>query len=140
VKLDGISGEEASLYSIVVDDEEVTVFDNFLQENKNSYKSEIIDIVTRLEVIGNETGARIDYFKVNEGVPGDGVCALYDEEDSNLRLYCIQYGSCLVIIGGGGNKSKNIRSFQEDPNLEKENYFLRMLIFYTFLVKILKQH
>lgn len=64
------------------------------------------------------------FFKEKEGGPGDGVCALYDEE-SKLRLYCIKYGTQLVVVGGGGPKPKTVRAFQEDEKLKEENYLLR---------------
>jgi hypothetical protein len=65
--------------------------------------------------------------KTFEGKPGDGVCALYDEPESNLRLYCIRYGTQILVIGNGGPKPKSISSFQEDEKLRDENYFLRWL-------------
>ena len=60
-------------------------------------------------------------------MPGDGVCALYDDPDKNLRLYCIRYGSLIVILGGGGHKPKNIKALQEDEKLTKENNLLKAI-------------
>jgi len=97
----------------------------FLYENKNLFKSELFDIISRLKVMGNETGAREDFFKHREGVPGDGVCALYEEPYKHLRLYCIRYADSMIILGGGGEKRKNIKALQEDKKLTKENYLLR---------------
>lgn len=68
-----------------------------------------------------------NFLKRGKEFPGDGVCALFDDPESNLRLYCISYGTQLVVVGGGGYKSKSIRSFQEDENLKSANYFLRWL-------------
>jgi hypothetical protein len=79
----------------------------------------------RLVAIGNITGAREHYFKINEGIPGDGVCALFDLPGKKLRLYCIRYATSIVIVGGGGEKK--VRKFQEDEKLEDENYLLRDL-------------
>ncbi|MBK6979124.1 MAG: hypothetical protein IPH28_20170 [Cytophagaceae bacterium] len=56
---------------------------------------------------------------------GDGVCALYDDPDRNLRLYCIRYGKQIVVLGGGGHKPKTIRALQEDEKLKQENYLIR---------------
>lgn len=75
--------------------------------------------------MGNKTGAREHFFKINEGNLGDGVCALYDNPDKNLRLYCIRYGTLIVIIGGGG--PKNVDKLQQDEKLKSENYLLRDL-------------
>jgi hypothetical protein len=125
VKLPKYSGKEASIYSIYLFEAKKTLFDLFIKENKILFKSELIDLFNRLIIIGHDMGARNIYFKENEGKPGDGVCALYDEPESNLRLYCIRYGSSLVVLGGGGPKSKSISAFQEDKKLTFENYLLR---------------
>ncbi len=127
IKIPKLSGSRGSIYTILVDEEENTSFKNFVLNNQNLFKSEIKDIVARLKTMGSKTGMREYFFKLKEGNPGDGVCALYDEDNSNLRLYCIRYGSQLIIIGGGGHKPKSIRTFQEDANLERENYILREL-------------
>ena len=125
VKISNISGEKASVYSIYLNDAEQTVFEKFLKENINSFKSELNDILSRLLTIGKNTGAREHFFKINEGKPGDGVCALYDRPNSFLRLYCIRYGYNILILGGGGPKPKSIRTLGEDPKLKAENYLLR---------------
>lgn len=127
IKLDRLSGSETSIYTILLNDENKTLFDIFLNENKYSSIDELKNITQRLRVIGNETGAREQYFKLKEGKPGDGVCALYDNPDKNLRLYCIRYGTLIVILGGGGSKPKNIKALQESKKLTDENYFLRQV-------------
>jgi uncharacterized pyridoxamine 5'-phosphate oxidase family protein len=125
VKLPKFSDEAASIYSVFLTNENKTLFEIFVEKNKISFISELKDIFKRLKVIGDDTGARDIFFKLNEGSPGDLVCALYDEPDSNLRLYCIRYGTLLVILGGGGYKPKSISAFQEDEKLTKENYLMR---------------
>lgn len=127
IKIPQFSGSKGSVYTILLDEDENTAFKNFVTENQTLFKGEIKEIVGRLRTMGFKTGMREQYFKINEGIPGDGVCALYDKEKSNLRLYCIRYGAQLIILGGGGYKPKSIAAFQEDPKLEKENYILRTL-------------
>lgn len=124
VKKNQFSGCKASIYNIYLEDEQVTLFDRFLEENNKSFKSELKSIVNRLTPIGHDTGAREIFFKINEGKPGDGVCALYDDPDHKLRLYCIRYGSLILILGGGGPKPKEIRALQEDTKLDEENKIL----------------
>ncbi|WP_422358582.1 hypothetical protein [Reichenbachiella sp.] len=126
VKLSKFSGTNASIYSVIENNESKTLFDNFINENKDSFLSELKNIAKRLHTIGN-IGAREQFFKHKEGVPGDGVCALYDEPNSNLRLYCIRYGTQIIVLGSGGYKPKNIRALQEDQKLEDSNYQLRWL-------------
>jgi hypothetical protein len=129
VRISKFSGNEASIYTLLTENEQGefqdSLFDTFINENKTLYLSEIKNIFSRLRTIGNDTGARESFFKTKEGVPGDGVCALYDSPSKKLRLYCIRYGSELIILGGGG--PKNVRALQDDEKLEKENYFLRWI-------------
>jgi hypothetical protein len=99
IKIPNLSGSRGSVYTILIDEEENTSFKNFVMNNQNSFKSEIKDIVARLKTMSSKTGMRENFFKLYEGNPGDGVCALYDEDNSNLRLYCVRYGSQLVIVG-----------------------------------------
>ena len=125
VKLKHFTGSKATIYSVWFDDIQNTSFDLFLNENINVFKSELNFIIERLIAIGNIRGAREQYFKLNEGVPGDGVCALFDIPGIKLRLYCIRYGTSIVIVGGGGLKKVN--KLQQDKKLKDENYYLRDL-------------
>jgi hypothetical protein len=84
VKLDNFSGAQTSIYSVYIEEEGKTLFDKFIEENLSMFNLEIKDIVQRLLTIGKITGAREQFFKTNEGVPGDGVCALYDDPYSKL--------------------------------------------------------
>jgi hypothetical protein len=127
VKISELSGNNASIYSVFIISDNKTILDKFIVKYSISYKCEIIDILTRLKTIGKKTGARENFFKLNEGKPGDGVCALFDEPVKNLRVYCIRYGSITLIVGGGGVKPKSIKAFQEDPVLKYENELMRKL-------------
>jgi len=118
--MEQLSGNQASIYSLFVEEENRTLFDKFLFENNSTFISELQDIITRLNTMAHKTGAREQYFKLAEGKPGDLVCALYDKPKSNLRLYCIRFGSSLIILGGGGKKPKSIRALQHDTELYSE--------------------
>ena len=124
-KIEELSGKRTSVYSVFIDDSQLSLFEVFIEENKRLHLSEIKDIVQRLKTIGTKTGAREQFFKLHEGNPGDGVCALFDLPDKNLRLYCIRYNSQIIILGGGGIKL--VRALQNDSKLTKENYLLREL-------------
>ena len=128
VKLPQLSGNKTTVYSVIFENDRKTLFDNFLIENSISFKSEIEEMIIRLTTIGHKTGARDSFFRHNEGLPCDGVCALkYKERKGreNLRLYCIRYGTQIIILGGGGQKK--VQALQDDEKLTKENYFLRRL-------------
>jgi hypothetical protein len=127
VKISNLSGEEASIYSLLPKGSAKTLFDSFIVENKATYLEEVKDIYNRIKLIGSEFGVRDNFLKLNEGVPGDGVCALYDEDDKNLRLYAIKFGKTLIVLGNGGYKPKTIRALQEDKKLEAENKIMKDL-------------
>lgn len=78
VQLAQFNGNKSGIYSIYVYDEQKTLFECFLRENMTAFKSEIININKTIVAINKKTGARETFFKHNEGNPGDGVCALYD--------------------------------------------------------------
>lgn len=48
-----------------------------------------------------------------------------DSPKKKLRLYCIRYGTLILIVGGGGEK--NVKKLQENKKLKDENYFLRTI-------------
>ncbi|HEY6082287.1 MAG TPA: hypothetical protein VIU45_02445 [Chitinophagaceae bacterium] len=118
VKLPSLCGNEASVYTIYLESERQTLFDRFISENKPEYERELSNMITRLKSMGTKVGAREQYFKLHEGKPGDMVCALYDESDKFLRLYCIRYGKSFIVLGGGG--PKNVEAWQDDLKLTEE--------------------
>lgn len=115
------SGTCATFYSVKLDGENNTLFEKFINENKDKHPKELANIRDTIKVIADKTGAREQFFKHNEGKPGDGVCALYDNPDKNLRLYCIRNGSVSVLLGSGGEKPKSIKALQESKKLTDEN-------------------
>jgi hypothetical protein len=123
-----LSGNRCKIYSIQIDGDNDTLFEKFLEENDANFPTEVENIVTTLKLIGQKFGAKDQFFRPKkEGKLGDGVEALYDYPNANLRLYAIKYADGLLILGGGGQKPKNVKAFQEDPKLTKENYLLRKI-------------
>lgn len=119
VRLQRLSGDKASIYSIVTENSELPFLDHFIQEHLEIFSQDLISIVSRLKSIGNTVGALDIYFKLDEGLKwNDLVCALFDIPDKNLRLYCIRLNEKIVVVGNGG--PKNVRTWQEDPKLHKE--------------------
>jgi len=123
--MEPFSGSEATVYSIIPEGEEQTLFDVFLDENSAEFKNELKEIVRRLTQIGHTTGARESFFK-HEGdrefvkKHGKYVYALYDDEGRKLRLYCIKFSSVAIILGGGGYKGKSMVKWQDDEKLSEE--------------------
>ena len=120
IKIKQLSGKKAQIYSVILGQEDQSVFEQFLQNNYSEYPTEIEDIVSKLKIMATKTGAAEHFFKLNEGKPGDGVCALFDSPDKKLRIYCIRFANVAIVVGGGGYKPKNIRAYQESSSLKKE--------------------
>ena len=118
VEIPELSGEKCQIFSIRFDEDDDTIYEKFSATFYDEYQDEVQDIYDRLLFIGKEGGARRDFFKRNEGKPGDGVCALYDNPDHKLRLYCIVFGAVAIILGGGGPKPEGVRAWQDNPNLK----------------------
>ena len=125
VKLNELSGDYCTIYSIRYNDEDDSLFEQFLKVYNDVFKNEVLDIYTRLKAIGKCVGLRHGFYKENEGKPGDGVCALYDKPNAHLRVYFIRYGSDLIVLGDGGEKPKHIRTWQEDPVLSDANLLMQ---------------
>ena len=70
VRLDDLSGDEASVYSILEEGEVLTLLEKFIDENVSEYKDEVDDIIQRLFNIGHKYGAREQWFKLKEGKGG----------------------------------------------------------------------
>lgn len=126
-KLNHLSGNQASVYSVLIDESNDTLFEVFLKENAELHLSELANISLRIRTMGKSTGIIDDFLKIHEGKFGDGVCALFDVPNSKLRVYCIRFGSQIIVLGGGGIKPKSIRALQESPKLKRENYLMRRI-------------
>lgn len=122
-----LSGSKTGVYVVHLNDDNESQFEKFLNENISSFKNELMDILERLKTITNKTGAREQFFKTKEGKPGDHLEALFDKPNSHLRLYCLRFGQQLLILGGGGEKPKNIKTWQESEKLTEENLILQKL-------------
>ena len=120
-----LSGAKANIFTVKLAGDKYTLFEKFIIENKTKYSDELEDINHRILVMARKKGAREQFFKINEGNPGDGVCALYDMPEKNLRLYCVRYGGVAVILGGGGEKPEGMIALQESVKLTEENYLMR---------------
>ncbi len=114
----------ANIYAIVPKGQTISSFQAFLQKHVPTYIEELREINTTISSYA-KYGAREYFFqKKHEGKHGDGICAIFDEKETHLRLYCIRHSENILILGGGGVKPKNIRAWQECPILSKEVNFL----------------
>lgn len=119
VRLAQFDAHAATIYSVIIDNDNETLFEKFVRINIKQHKEEVMEIFGRIRTMATQTGARENFFIQWEGKPGDGVCALFDE-GKNLRLYCIRNGNLIIILGSGAHKPKSIRAYQQSPQLLKE--------------------
>lgn len=107
-------GEEATLYSICFENENLSEFGKFLTKFKDQAKlqREFQTIVRVLEIILSQ-GAAERRFR-NEGKMNDSVCALAIDS-RKLRLYCLRLSDKVVVLGNGGVKT--VAKYQDSEEL-----------------------
>lgn len=115
-EIEDFSGKAAHIYSILLKGDEITLLEKFFEENQQ-YKEELAQIMDKLTTMGNDTGCRREFFKHEEGSPGDGVAAL---RVGRLRLYCLYFDKTAVFFGSGGYKPAKARTYQEVPELNEK--------------------
>lgn len=116
IKLDQFSGRRTKFYTVAVDGDDKSLFQHFIESNLAVHGAEVRNLLMRIKAMGEVTGAREQFFKLREGKADDAVVALYDIPSKKLRLYCLRYGNCTVILGDGGPKTT--RTYNEDENLD----------------------
>ena len=108
--------EKVSLYSPRFEGEELTEFEKFLIQFKDSYPNDVAQLVYRLDIIKRD-GAADRHFRY-EGTLRDRVMALPSHlETTSLRLYLLNTQSKILILGNGGLKTTS--TYQEDEHLNK---------------------
>lgn len=115
VKLEHVrTGESASLYTIIFENNDMSEFSKFLTRFKDNGKlqRDYQLILYALKKI-LENGVLERYFRI-EGKMSDRVCAL-PIDSGKLRLYCLRLSDKILIIGNGGIKAT--RTYNEDSEL-----------------------
>lgn len=115
VKLSSLSGKRATVYVVRENGNNESLFDAFLSEFSSTHKGELMELLDKLKTMGHKTGAKQHFFKTNQGALGDGCCYIRFKKNQELRLYCIRFGTQLVVVCGGGHKQ--VRAWQDDPKL-----------------------
>lgn len=104
-----------SYYVIRFKDESENEFDKFFNKfDGDEYFEDSFNIIIEYLNRIAEEGAIDDYLK-REG----GSLKAMPIGSSKLRLYCFRVNENLVILGNGGHKPKEIRTYQQSPTLNK---------------------
>ena len=84
VKIGAMSGRKASVYTIKFGDERESLFAKFVEEYKDSHKSELKELTGRITSMGRKYGIKEGWLKF-AGKPD--VYSMRDMPKSKLRLY-----------------------------------------------------
>lgn len=117
INIEELSGPKAQIYSIMYEGDNMTLMDHFFEDNSAIHQDDLTVMASKLHVMGNDTGCRANFFKQNEGAPGDGVVALSYKQ---MRLYCLRFDNTCIFIGSGGYKPPDIKAYQEDTFLNSK--------------------
>lgn len=115
-EIEELSGNKAHIYSVTLEGEALTLLEQFFEEWQ-MYEAELNEILNKLRVMGESTGCLRQFFKMNEGKPGDGVAVL---KAGQLRLYCLYFDKTAVFFGSGGYKPPEAHAYQEVPVLNQK--------------------
>lgn len=120
--------EKVSYYSVILENEGQSMFENFIQKHENINKDKLYHIVKWIEVLG-KYGARQNYFRAEgetadaSALPPSGINKepSYIEngkkKTNNLRLYCLRANQHVVFLFDGDIKTAN--KAQDCPNVKK---------------------
>lgn len=109
-------GKKSSFYSIQFEGEKQSELEKFFYKFSSTHTDDITDINYRIEKMADRTGCQDIYFKPQSS-KDNWVCRL--RNTGCVKLYCIRYGNCAVILGGGEIKAKG-GSTQKNPKLQKQ--------------------
>ena len=109
-KIDELSADLVDFYTVRLGDNELTEIELFDEKDFPKHQEEIQIIYNVIEAMKTK-GARLHYFKTNEG-PADALPRVSQEimdankDDYGIRLYCVRLTDNLVILVNGGIKTK----------------------------------
>ena len=121
--------ERVAYYSVCLDDNEKTLFKEFMNKHTLENKDKLYHILKWIQVIGEKYGAQNRFFR-NEAntadtsaLPPQGInqepCYVEDGENkaNNLRLYCLKANRNVVFLFSGDIKTT--QKAQDCPNVSK---------------------
>ena len=115
-------------YSVCIDGEENSLFEEFIKEHTNKNNDKLDHILNWLRQIGNNYGAKTDYFRPEgetadtSALPPQGInrkpqYTEYGKKKANsLILYCLRANESVVFLFNGDIKTKN--KAQDCPNVK----------------------
>jgi hypothetical protein len=114
--LDFKLGEKAGIYAIKIDGEDVSEAMKFFNKFARKKRRNIKNILKNIDYMINSRGCQEHLFRHEFG-------NIYKLWDGKLRLYCIRFGNCAAILGGGD--IKRVRATQDSEILSKHVQLLK---------------
>lgn len=111
-------GEKAGFYTIRFDGEEETEAMKFFNKFAKKKRRNIKNILNNIDYMINKRGCREHLFKHEFD-------NIYKLSDGDLRLYCIRFGNCAAILGGGD--IKKVRATQDSEILSEHVQLLKKI-------------
>jgi hypothetical protein len=111
---------KVTYYTIEFEDKDESEFENFVSkyENDSTIKDEYNDLISWIAKIGNEIGAKSQYFrpeiKAHALPPPKKITNIVYVK--NLRLYCMWISESIIILFNGAIKTQN--TAQACPNVK----------------------
>jgi len=113
-------GRKAKIYSIRYDGEENHEFHKFVTNPDIRNHPDYEALREKIKELHSKRGLLPQYFRPEGENHLHSDISRIDYGFGYLRLYCIRWNDKLLILGGGGIKPKNIRFWQESPELSSE--------------------
>lgn len=120
--------DKVAYYSVCIDGEDISLFEEFIKKHTNENNDKLDHILNWLRQIGNNYGAKTDYFRPEgetadtSALPPQGInrkpqYTEYGKKKANsLRLYCLRANESVVFLFNGDIKTQ--RKAQECPNVK----------------------
>lgn len=111
---------KVTYYTILFEDRDESEFENFLSKHQNdsTIQDEFNDLIAWIRQIGNEIGAKPQYFRQENRAHALPPPSRLVEIDylQNLRLYCMWISESIIILFNGAIKTQN--KAQDCPNVK----------------------
>jgi len=107
-------GKRGTIYTIKYKEDEHTELEKFIIDLPDDYKDIGAMMLEGLDNMADRHGFEEQFFKLGEGNLADNVVAFGKRE---IRLYCLRFSTIILIIGNGGYKPKDKRTYEEVPEL-----------------------
>jgi hypothetical protein len=115
VQIEELSGKASKVYSIYIDDNTETELDRLVGSlTDEKLIGKLTDRFFLLKQHCERGGLREDYFKP-AGSADDALERI--NYTGTVRLYGIRYSKLCIILGGGGIKPPDVKTYQEVPEL-----------------------